>query len=112
MISAAVSGGCCNEELVEPFGWIVPVEGLPGSPVEFAGDGVEVVLGVAAKVGAALGEVLAEQAVGVLVAAALPGRVGIAEVDLAVGGEGECCVLGHLGTLVPGQGFEMGRAHV
>ena len=44
-----------------------------GRAVEFAGDRVEVVLGVGAEVGAAFGEVLAQQPVGVLVAAALPG---------------------------------------
>ena len=37
----------------------------------------------------ALGEVLAQQPVGVLVAAALPGRVRVAEVDLQVRGHGE-----------------------
>jgi len=50
-----------------------PVEGLAGSSVEFAGDLVELVLGPGSEVGAGAGEVLAEQAVGVLVAAALPG---------------------------------------
>ena len=43
-----------------------------GPVVEFLGDRVEVVLGVCAQVGA-LGEVLAQEPVGVLVGAALPG---------------------------------------
>ena len=58
---------------------------------------------VSGEVGA-FGEVLAEQAVGVLVGAALPGAVRVAEVDLdqpAV--DPELGVLRHLRSLVPGQ---------
>ena len=51
-------------------------EGLAWSVVEFGGDRVEVVLAVSGEVGA-FGEVLPEQPVGVLVGAALPGRVRI-----------------------------------
>ena len=72
-LAGAGSSGCCNEDLVEGLGWSVPVQGLAGSAVELSGDGVELVLGPVAEVGAGLGEVLAEQAVGVLVGAALPG---------------------------------------
>ena len=43
-----------------------------------------------------LGQVLAQQAVGVLVARALPGRPGVAEVDLNPAGGGEPLVFGHL----------------
>jgi hypothetical protein len=43
-----------------------------GPVVEFGGDAVEVVIGPRAQVGA-FGEVLAEQAIGVFVGAALPG---------------------------------------
>src|SRR3954465_10717499 len=91
----AVSRGCCDEVFVEYLGWILPVEGLSWSSVEFAGDRVEVVLGPGAEVGAGAGEVLAQQAVGVFVAAALPRAVRVAEVDLAVGGQGEDGVLDH-----------------
>jgi hypothetical protein len=49
---------------------------LAGSVVEFVGDVVEFGLGDFGEVGVAFGEVLAEQAVGVLVAAALPGLCG------------------------------------
>ena len=45
------------------------------------GDGVEIVLALLAEIGA-LGQVLADEAVGVLVGAALPGIVRIGEVDL------------------------------
>ena len=51
----------------------------------------------------AVGEVLAEEAVGVVVGAALPGTLGVAEVDVEVGVCAELCVLGHFGSLVPGQ---------
>ena len=51
----------------------------------------------------ALGKVLAEQAVGVLVAAPLPGAVGVAEVDRQAGLDGEPDVFGHLLATVPGQ---------
>ena len=60
----AVSCGCCNEDLVEGLGWILPGEGFPWSAVEFAGDGVEFVLAELAEVGLAFGEVLAQQSVG------------------------------------------------
>ena len=52
---------------------------------------------------AALGEVLAQQPVGVLVAGPLPGRVRVAEVDLAVRGDRDLRVQRHLLALVPGQ---------
>src|SRR4051812_39030223 len=95
------SGGC--KELGELLGWFHPVEGLSRSAVELSGDGVEVLRGVGGEVGA-FGEVLAEQAVGVLVAAALPWTVRVGEVDLDAGLDGERGVLGHLGALIPGDG--------
>jgi hypothetical protein len=66
--------------------------------VEFCGDVVEVGLAVGGEVGA-LGQVLAKQAVGVLVAAALLGRVRIAEVHLDAGLDAELGVSGHLFAL-------------
>lgn len=59
--------------------------------------------GVPGQVGA-LREVLPQQAVRVLVGAALPGAGGIAEVDRDVGGDSGRAVSGHLAALVPGQG--------
>src|SRR6056297_3037900 len=50
-----------------------------------------------------LGKVLAEQTVGVLVAAALPRTLRVAEVDLKTGIDAKLRVLGHLGALIPGQ---------
>ena len=70
-IGGLVSSGRCNE-LGELLGWFHPVEGLSRAPVELCGDGVEVFLAVPGE-WCAFGEVLAEQPVGVLVRAALPG---------------------------------------
>ena len=54
------------------------------------------------KVGA-LGEVLPEEPVGVLVAAALPGGSRVGEVDVEIRRDAERAVFCHLGALVPGQ---------
>lgn len=43
--------------------------------------------------------VLAEQSIGVFVGSSLPWAGGVAEVDVHVGGEAECAVLGHFGAL-------------
>ena len=51
----------------------------------------------------ALGEVLSEQAIGILVRAALPGVLWIAEVHLDVGGEREALMIGHLAAAIPGE---------
>src|SRR5580693_7171016 len=64
----AVSSGCCKEEVAEGFGGGGVAEDAAGPGVEPGGDVVEVVLAVAGQVGA-LGEVVAEQAVCVLVGA-------------------------------------------
>ena len=58
--------------------WQLTAEGLSGASVEASLDGEEVVCGVDGQVGA-LGKVLAEQPVGVLVRPTLPWRVGVAE---------------------------------
>src|SRR5277367_1091341 len=50
-----------------------------------------------------LGQVLAQQPVGVFVCAALPGTVGITEVDLHIRGHTEGLVLGHLVSPIPRQ---------
>lgn len=51
----------------------------------------------------AFGQVLPDEAVGVLVRAPFPGRVGVGEVHGQVRGHSELGVAGHLGALVPGQ---------
>ena len=88
--------------LVEGFGWCAPAEDLAWPRVDGGCDGIDVFAGPSGEVGA-LGEVLAQQSVGVLVHAALPGAVGIREehvkarVDLQLG------VLGEFLAAVPGQ---------
>jgi hypothetical protein len=75
---------------------------LSRASVEVVGDGVELELGAVTQAGLAR-EVLAQQPVGVLVAAALPGAGGITEVDGYAAGDGEDGVLCHLAALVPGE---------
>src|SRR5207245_10898064 len=70
------------------FGWFHPTQRLSRAVVEFPSDPVELGSGIGAEVSGPW-EVLAEQAVAVLVAAALPGAVRIAEEDPDVGVDGE-----------------------
>src|SRR5215472_2372379 len=74
------SGCGAGQDLIQRLRGGFPAQGLAGPGVELGGDGVQVLAAVHRQV-RALGEVLAQQPVGVLVAAALPGRVGVAEVD-------------------------------
>ena len=73
----------------------IKVQSFSRALVELASHLVEVGLGVAGQVGF-LREVLAQQTVGVLVGAALPGALRIAEVDVDLGGDGEVFVTGQL----------------
>src|SRR5258707_14158174 len=77
-----------RNELGELFGWFHVSEGFAGSVVEAAGDYGQFFGGVDRQVGA-FGHVLAEQAISVLVRAALPGLVRVTEVDRDAGGDGE-----------------------
>src|SRR5262249_18065114 len=65
-----------------------PAQGLARPGVELRGDRIQVLAAVHRQV-RAFGEVLAQQPVGVLAGAALPGRVRVAEVDLQVGGQAD-----------------------
>ncbi len=89
-----------TQHFVEFSCWGHVAEGLAGPGVELQRDRVERVLAVAREVGA-FGQILAKQPVGVLVAAALPGAAGIAEVDDYVGRDGELLVAGELGAAIP-----------
>src|ERR671938_525398 len=100
---AVSSGGFNTKELGHLLTWGGPAQNHAGAAVELIGDGVEFGLADGGEVGAAFREVLAEQAVGVFVAAALPGAVRVAEVDRAAGGQAELGVAGHFAALVPGQ---------
>src|SRR6202022_20918 len=70
-----------SEEFVESFRRCFPADGFSGPGVERNGHGLKVIGIVCAEIGA-LWKVLAQQPVGILVGAALPWAVRIAEVDL------------------------------
>ncbi len=55
---------------------------------------------------------MADQAVGVFVAAALPWAVGVCEVDFDAGIAGEVAVSGHFGTAIIGEGFAQAVGHL
>src|SRR3954467_11568427 len=92
----------CSEELVQSLGRCSPAQGLSRPAVEGCSHRGQVVRAVHAEVGA-LWKVLPQQPVGVLVRAALPRTVGIAEVDRHARLDPELGVLGHLRSLIPGQ---------
>jgi hypothetical protein len=100
--SRALRSGGCGEVVVQDLGGRSPAERLPRPAVQHAGDGGEVVGAVAGEVGA-FRELLAQKPVGVLVAAALPWALGVAEADLETGIDAQLGVVGHLGALVSGQ---------
>src|SRR4051812_17196838 len=89
-----------SEELVQSLGRRSPAQGLSRPAVEGDRHGREVLGAVPAEVGA-LWKVLAQQPVGVLVRAALPGAVRVAEVDLKTGVDPQAGMLAH--PLIPGQ---------
>ena len=90
------------QDLGQRLGRGLPAQRLAGPAVQLVRDRGQVRRAVPGQ-GGALGEVLAQQPVGVLVAAPLPGRVRVAEVDLAVRGHRDLRVRAHLPALVPGQ---------
>ena len=77
-------------------------QSFAGAVVDFIGDGVQLLLAVARQVGA-FGQVLAHQAVGVLVAASLPWAVRVAKVHGHAGVDGQLFVQRHLFALVIGE---------
>src|SRR6266567_6988808 len=93
------SGSGVVQQLRHRFCRGLPAECLAGAAVEGGGDGGQIARAVAAQVGA-LGEVLAQQPVGVLVAGPLPGAVRVAEVDLDARVDAQLRVAGHLRALV------------
>ena len=102
---------CVIYDLGEDLVWCLEVEDFARPVVEPLSDDVEVVLGVCAEVGS-LGEILSDEAVGVFVAAALPGAVGIGEPDLDAGILGELSMSGHFGTAIICERFAHGHGHV
>jgi len=81
----------------------VVVEAFPGSAVEFLHDMGDVLSTVEGEVGA-LGEVLANKPVEILVRSPLPRAGAFGEEDRDAGRFGESFMAGHFNALVPGQG--------
>lgn len=77
---------------MEGFAWGEVAQCCSGAFIEFFSDGGEVGL-VLGYLGA-FGEVVADQSACVLVAASLPGGVGVGEVDRHLGGHRECGMAG------------------
>lgn len=78
---------------------LVEAQSLARPVVELIGHRVQEGLVVDGDVGA-LGEVLAQKAIGILIRPTLPGLVRVAEIDLDVCGEAHVLPVAHLG--VPG----------
>jgi hypothetical protein len=87
---------------VQTFSWV---------RVQPMGNGVQIVLGVARQV-RALGQILVQQAICVLVGIALPGAVGIRKEYSDCESLGQAFVLGHLFPTIIGQGFAQRGGHV
>ena len=97
--TSAVSSSKCNgwmmAQLRRDFQGRRNVETFPRACVHAMRDGVQLALGIARQV-RALGQVLAQEAMGVLVGAALPGAVRIGKEDLAREPLGQALMFGHL----------------
>ena len=78
------AGAAQATQLSDAFAWLVEPQALARAVVELVSDTIEVRLGKLAQIGA-LGEVLAQQPVRVLVRPALPGRMRIAKIHLDPG---------------------------
>ena len=85
------------------FEWRAKIQNLAGPGVELPGNGVAFVLGEAGHRGV-LWQVLADEAVGVLGGAALPGVIGLGEVEYDPGQALEPRVVMKLGTIVGREG--------
>ena len=80
-----------------------PAETVPGSIVDLCHDLLQFGLGDRVEA-TGLREVLSDQAIGVLVAAALLGGVGLGEVEADAQAPGDPLVVGELSAIVRGQG--------
>ena len=74
-----VSGGH-RKRLIQCLTWCLPFQGSSGPLVELGGDMVEITLRNQPEVRSA-GVILAQQSIGVLIAAALPGGMRVAEIS-------------------------------
>src|SRR5271154_2348278 len=106
-VAAASSDGRCNT-CAQFTRWSFESQCLSGSLIQAQRDMVELRLRKTRQVGASR-EVLPQEQIGVFVAAALPGTLWIAEVDLHIRGHRKLLVLGHLQSAIPGQGATQRR---
>lgn len=90
-----------HQPLVKGLGWRSPAERLSRPGIESGGHGGDLVGAVHAQIGS-FREVLTQQSIGVLVGAALPRALRIAEEDLDAHIDLQSCMLSHLG-LIPGE---------
>ena len=101
-ILAVLRGGL--QESAEALAGALPAEGLARAVVELGRHRVQIGFRVRPQVGP-FGKVLPQKAVGVLVRAPLPGRMGIAKVHLQLQRDAYLHMLRHLASLIPGQGL-------
>src|ERR1700689_270918 len=101
LINAPSSGGRCNT-CAQFTRWRFESQCLSGSLIQAQRDMVELRLRKTRQVGASR-EVLPQEQIGVFIAAALPGTLWIAEVDLHIRGHRKLLVLGHLQSAIPSQ---------
>ena len=87
------------------------VQTFSGARIQPMGNGVQLSLGIAGQV-CPFGQVLAQQPIGILIGAALPGAVQIGKKDLDRKPLGQLLVLGHFFPSIVGQGFAQGRGHM
>ena len=86
---------------IQSLSWGFKVQSFSWSFVELAGDFVELGLGELRQVGA-FRKVLAQQAIGIFVRSPLPGALGVTEVDVDIGFQGEPLVIGEFMASIPG----------
>ena len=100
-ITSLGSTGRCNDSR-SSISWGLIAERLARPAIEPSRDAIQLRLTHLREVGA-FRQVLTQQTVGVLVGPALPRTVGVAEVDLDVGGEGERVMGRQFQPAVPGE---------
>ncbi|VQG03386.1 Uncharacterised protein [Streptococcus pneumoniae] len=96
--------------LAHDFDRALEIKAFTGAHIQFQGDGIQLLLAVYRQV-SPLGQVLANQAVDVFVAAALPGAVRVAEVDRHAGSLGDLGMSRHLPALVVGHTLAHRQRH-
>lgn len=92
------------------FNWTLVIKALTRTSIQFVRDGVQLLLTIARQV-RAFGQVLADQAIDVLIAAALPRAMRVTEVNSDAGTLCDFGVSHHFTPLVIRQRFTCGQRH-